>query len=375
MNGQGGIRILGEKGPARGAGGLAGSSFRGTVSLGLAAMLIATAVLLTGCNRGVQSAQSVQSAKEAVPVRVMPLVAKEFVEYGEYYGTATPVREATLQSVSGGRVESVLAAPGDRVHAGQALAHIDAARAQSMYETAVLNERIASRDYEVKKKLQESGHAADVVVDQAHLAWLQSTTAVIDAAKILEGALAVSPIDGIVVARYIEPYAELRPGQITFTVADTSVMKITVGIPEADIAGVDELHSADVRIASRPERVWQGRPVSMARQPAESTRAYEVEILVDNVDGYILSGTTATVRLGLRQLDERIVIPTSALRSEGELTYVMVANSPTARRKAVKVGPSSLTETVVESGLSAGEELIVEGINQVRDGDRVEVRN
>ncbi|HUX13332.1 MAG TPA: efflux RND transporter periplasmic adaptor subunit [Spirochaetia bacterium] len=368
MNGQGGIRNLGEDGPARGAGGF-------TVLHGMVSMLIAITVLLTGCNRGAQNAKAVQSEKEAVPVRVMPLVAKEFVEYGEYYGTAKPVREATLQSVTGGRVESVLAAPGDPVRAGQALAHIDAVRAQSTHETAVLNERIARRDYEVKKKLQESGHASDVVVDQAQLAWLQSRTVVIDSAKTLDGALAVSPIDGIVVARYIEPYAELRPGQNTFTVADTSVMKITVGIPEADIAGVDKLHSADVRVASRPERVWQGRPVSIARQPAESSHAYEVEILVDNVDGYILSGTTATVRLGLRQLDERIVIPTSALRSEGELTYVMVANSPTARKKAVKVGPSSLTETVIESGLSAGEELIVEGINQVRDGDRVEVRN
>lgn len=343
----------------------------------LVGALLVTAVaalLLTGCGETTRTTDTEAKADVAVPVRVLPLTAQDFVEYGEYYGTAAPLREATLQTVAGGRVEAVLAAPGDPVNAGQPLAKIDAERARSLYDTAVLNEQIARRDYDVKKKLQSSGHAADVVVDQAHLAWLQSKTALIDAGKALEGALAVSPIDGVVVARYIEPYAELRPGQTTFSVADTSQMKVKVGVPEADIAGVRTLHSAEVRVASFPDRVWTGRPMSIARQPSATTHAYDVEILVDNADGYILSGTTATVRLGLRVLEGKVVVPTSALRSEGDLTYVMVANSPTARKKPVRTGPSSLTQTVILSGLSTGEELIVEGINQVRDGDRVQAR-
>lgn len=348
---------------------------RGLSVVGVMVVTIFSALLLAGCGGTTKAVETKAKADVSVPVRVLPLAAQDFVEYGEYYGTAAPVREATLQTVTGGRVEAVLAAPGDAVRAGQALARIDAERARSLYDTAVLNEQIARRDYEVKKKLQSSGHAADVVVDQAHLAWLQGKTAAIDAGRALEGAFAVSPIDGVVVARYVEPYAELKPGQATFAVADTSQMKVTVGVPEADIAGVRTLHSAEVRVASLPDRVWTGRPMSIARQPSASTHSYNVEILVDNADGYILPGTTATVRLGLRVLEGKVVIPTSALRSEGDLTYVMVANSPTARKKAVTTGPSSLTQTVILSGLSSGEELIVEGINQVRDGDRVQARN
>ncbi|WP_455381882.1 efflux RND transporter periplasmic adaptor subunit [Salinispira pacifica] len=353
--------------------GKGGKGAAARLQFGAAGLLLVLSVLLFGCSESSKTEKRVEPAKTAVPVKVVPLVARSFVEYGDYYGTAAPVREAAIQTVAGGRVEAILAAPGDAVNAGQALARIDADRARSLYDTAVLNEQIARRDFDVKKKLQETGHAADVVVDQAHLAWLQSKTAVIDAARNLEGALAVSPISGVVVARYIEPFQELRPGQALFAVADTSQMKITVGVPESDIAGVRDLYSAEVRVASQPDRVWKGRPVSIARQPSDSTRAYAVEILVDNPDGYILSGTTATVRLGLRELKDQVVVPTSALRSEGDLTYVMVANSPTARKKPVKTGPSSLSETVVLSGLNAGEELIVEGINQVRDGDRVAV--
>jgi multidrug efflux pump subunit AcrA (membrane-fusion protein) len=51
----------------------------------------------------------------------------------------------------------------------------------------------------------------------------------------------------------------------------------------------------------------------------------------------------------------------------------MVANSTTARRIPVTMGPSSDTHTVISSGLAAGDQIIVEGINQVGDGSTVRI--
>jgi len=337
-------------------------------------VILAAGLLISACGNGTEETATAAASSPAVPVRVLTVRPQNFVEYGEYYGDVKPVKEATIQTVAGGRVDAVLAAPGDRVKAGQSLAHIEAERARSLYETAVLSEQIARRDYETKKKLQSNGNASDMAVDQSHLAWLQAKTAMIDAQKALDGALAVSPLDGVVVARYIEPYDELRPGQLTFTVADLSEMKVTVGVPEADIAGVGTLHSAEVRLAAIPDRVWNGTPVSLAKQRSAGTLAFEIQVVVDNREGLLLSGTTARVRLGLRELQGQIVIPTSAIRSEGDLTYVMIANSTTARRVAVATGPTDLTHSVITRGLSEGDSLIIEGINQVRDGDPVEIR-
>jgi RND family efflux transporter MFP subunit len=226
----------------------------------------------------------------------------------------------------------------------------------------------------MQKTLHARGNTSDNRLDEAHLAWLQSTSVLLDARRARQGALAVTPIDGIVVAKHIDLHDELAPGSPTFTVADLTRMRVTVGVPEGDIAGVQELTSAELRVASAPGRVWEGRPVSLARQRSASTLSFAVEILVDNPEGALLSGATAHVRLALRSHENRIVVPSSALVSEGNESYVFVVNSPTVRRLPVTLGPSDDTRTVLLEGVSPGDEVIVTGMNQVREGDTVRVR-
>ena len=336
-------------------------------------------VIACGGDEAERSASASPAGGAAAPagpvtVEVEKAVFERFTEYGEYYGVIEPVEEVRLSAAAGGRVERIGVEPGDRVSAGTSLARIDAARAETRYQSAVVGERVARRRYEMQKTLHARGNTSDNRLDEAHLAWLQSTSVLLDARRAREGALAVTPIDGIVVAKRIDLHDELAPGSSTFTVADLTRMRVTVGVPEGDIAGVQELTSAELRVASAPGRVWEGRPVSFARQRSASTLSFAVEILVDNPEGALLSGATAHVRLALRSHENRIVVPSSALVSEGNESYVFVVNSPTVRRLPVKLGPSDDTRTVLLEGVSSGDEVIVTGMNQVREGDRVRVR-
>ena len=331
----------------------------------------AVVLLIAGC--GGQSQDSQAEKEQSVPVRVTTVAPESFVEFGEYYGEVEAVREARLVSALGGTVSDILVSVGETVEAGQSLARIDAGKAISQYETARLNEQIAREAYEREQRFLDMGNSSPVAVDNAHLRWLQARTQLLDARKARDGALAVSPLDGLVVAKHIDLYDELPPGSPTFTVADTSQMKVTVGVPESDMTNVRELKSAEVRVSSIPDRIWEGRPNSIARKRSERSLTFEVEILVDNPDGALLSGTTATVRLALREMPDEIVVPSHVVQTRGTESYVMVANSTTARRVPVTVGPSSETHTVIRAGLSAGDQLITEGINQIGDGSTVRI--
>ncbi|MFW5843933.1 MAG: efflux RND transporter periplasmic adaptor subunit, partial [Spirochaetota bacterium] len=129
--------------------------------------------------------------------------------------------------------------------------------------------------------------------------------------------------------------------------------------------------AAEVTFQSFPERVWTAEATSFSRKRSDNTLSFDVELVLDNEDRVLLSGLTATVRLVLRELDDRIVIPSEAVISQGRNTYVMVANSTTARRIPVTLGPSNTEQTVIAAGLAPGDEVIVEGINQIADGVRV----
>jgi RND family efflux transporter MFP subunit len=337
----------------------------------IAGILVASVLLLAGCAGGTDDA--VSEGSQSVPVRALTLEPQRFVEYGEYYGEVRAVREARLVSVIGGRVSEINTAVGQAVGTGDSLARIDADTAVSRYETARLSEQIAREAYEREKRFLEMGNSSPVAVDNAHLAWLQARSQLLDAQKARDGALAVSPLDGIVVAKHIELFDELGPGSPTFTVADTSQMKVTVGVPESDMAEIRELGSAEVRVSSIPDRIWDGRPLSISRKRSDRSLTFEVEILVDNPDGALLSGSTASVRLALREMPQQIVVPSHVVQTRGTESFVMVANSTTARRIPVAVGPSSDTHTVIRDGLAAGDQIIIEGINQVGDGATVRI--
>lgn len=337
----------------------------------LITLLSAVLVLLAAC--GSETARVEPDIDQTVRVRVVPVERSRFVEYGDYFGEVTAATEIRLTVPRGGRVEQILANPGDQVRAGASLARIDAEQAITAHDTAFLAERIARRSYETERALHESGDSSMSAMDQAHLSWLQKRTALLEARKARDGALAVTPIDGTVVARHVDRFDELRPGTATFTVADLRTMRVRVGIPESDIAGVSTIESAEVQVSSIPGRVWTGRPESFARKRSEESMTFEVDIAIDNSDEALYSGVTARVRIGLRAVDNALVVPMPAVITEGARSFVMTERDGTVHKTQVELGPMNAQDTVVRSGLAEGDRVVVTGLNQVRDGATVHV--
>lgn len=308
---------------------------------------------------------------EQVIVRTVEVERKDFVEYGRYYGEVRAISQATLLATAGGTVEALFAAPGDTIRSGQSLARIEADRAEAVWETAVLAERLAREAYERENRFLQQGLSSQQRVDQMHLEWLRSRTDRIDAETIREGALAITPLDGIVTARHVDLHEELRPGGATYSVADLSRMKVIVGVPEADIAGVRTLGAARVCFASFPGRTWDGRTTSFARRRSDRRLTFDVEIEIDNRDGLLLAGQTAQVELALRTLAESVLVPSRSLVMRAGQASVFVVTDGVAVQRHLRLGPSNSTHTVVTEGLDGGELLVVEGMNRLSDGTAV----
>jgi multidrug efflux pump subunit AcrA (membrane-fusion protein) len=79
--------------------------------------------------------------------------------------------------------------------------------------------------------------------------------------------------------------------------------------------------------------------------------------------------------LQLRTLENRIIVPTGAIRTKNQEHYVMIEENGVARMLKVDLGPSDQTQTVIEKGIQPGMHLIVAGQHLVADGSRVAVQN
>lgn len=314
-----------------------------------------------------------KAENQAVPVGTIGVEASDFTEYGEYYGRISGVAEAILIAVAGGPVESIEVEAGDTVAEGSSLGKVNARKARMTYEVARLNAKIARENYERATKLHKSGSNAQVTVDQSHLAWLQAEDALLDAEQVLNAALCISPISGVVVSRNIELHQQTAPGSSTFTVAQIDRLNITIGIPEMEMAGVEVGSEAEITVAMYPGQSWKGKLVRLAREVSSGALTFKAQIRCENPDRLILPGVTAKVKLAQRIHKDAIIVPTAAILDGEDGAFVMVEENGFVSRRAVRTGSSNRTHTVVLEGLSAGSNLIIEGNHLVADGVRVSV--
>jgi len=335
-------------------------------------LFLTCAVLLVGCQK---ADKPVVPEKKNPVVRIEVMVTKPttFAEVGVYYGKLAGTENATLVSVIGGRVDAIHTAEGAPVSAGQSLGRVNAEKAGSNRDLAALNEKITKENLDRQRQFLKEGNASQISVDQSELAWLGAKNALIDAQKALEGALCITPISGVVTRRFVELYKELPPGSPTFSVTSIDRMKVSIGIPEPEIAGVTLGNTAEVTVSGSPGTTWKGSISRLSHELSQDTLTFDAEVTIDNPGQKLLPGTTATVTLQRRTLANQILVPSEAILASGQETFVMVEKDGVVHKTAVVTGPSSRTQTVIVRGLATGQNVVVAGNNQVSDGAQVVV--
>jgi RND family efflux transporter MFP subunit len=260
------------------------------------------------------------------------------------------------------------------VKEGASLAAIDSAKAETLLETAKLQEKIALKNYKQTKKHLDEGNASRIALDQARLAYLGAKSTRIDAEKNYRGALAVTPLSGLVTFRSISLYQELSPGFPTFSISQTSTMKVRIAIIESDAITVSPGSAAEITSPNHPGRVWQGKVKSIAREATASDRTFRAEIHIANSNGTLKAGTTAKVKILLKRHENVLLLPTDAIRNDGVQQSVMVVSDKgKATRRIISPGAFSDTQTLVKSGLHTGDRVIVSGQQLATEGTPVRI--
>ena len=112
----------------------------------------------------------------------------------------------------------------------------------------------------------------------------------------------------------------------------------------------------------------------MSFQPVRfyQTGTFTVEASFPNPDGILLPGQFARVRADYDTLKDAVVVPRRAITElQGRFRIMVVTADNTVEVRDVKLGPIKDNDQVIESGLGAGETVIVEGLQKVRPGMKV----
>jgi membrane fusion protein (multidrug efflux system) len=237
-------------------------------------------------------------------------------------------------------------------------ANLDAAKAQTDSAQASLEQATVSKDTATWEK--------DLVQAEASLQRAQAALEL--AQQRLDESTIKAPISGVIAERFLDKGDTASLAQPFVSIVDMDVVKVIAKVPERDIAGIKKGAQAIIKPDAYPGENFLGTVVKVSPVLDSASRTLDIEIEAPNPDYKLKPGMFARVELTLSVHKGVPVIPVDVMFKEGEEIFVYVVNGGKALKKKVITGISDGIKTEILSGLEAGEQLIVAGYSNLRDG-------
>jgi len=308
-------------------------------------------------------------ARAAAPafVSVAPVRSERVSQKLEALGNARANESVDVSSKTSNIVTAVMFRDGERVKRGQLLVQLDDAQTRADVAAAEAALAESERLYNRSRELMATEALSKAQFDQLE-ATLKANRARLEAAKARsEDTVIRAPFSGRVGLRRVSVGTLISPGAVITTLDDTSVIKLDFSVPENFLATLREGLTVRATAPAFPGRAFAGKVASIDSRVDMSTRSVTVRALLSNEDGALRPGMFLNVTLANDER-EALIIPEQALTPEAERQFVFVVDDGKASRREVRIGGRRPGSVEVLDGLAAGEFVIVEGTQKVRDG-------
>ena len=305
----------------------------------------------------------------------------------KFSGTLEPVWQADVAAKVDGRIEQVLVDEGDKVSAGQALVILEQTdtnanlmQARGSYIDAQATVEKAQHDYDRAKYLFEKGAISEEELEHAQfaldnalgkLANAEGSVAAADSK--VGGTTVTTPRTGIVQKRYYQEGYYAKVGTALFNIADISVLRAKIDVPEGFISSIAVGGRVECVIPSMDNLRVVGTITRISPVAVQPSRTFEAEVTVNNADGKLRGGIYADAILTALPKTNVLTVPLSAIVMRDDQRTVYVVEDGIAVRKVLKTGYIGDDIVEVLDGITEQDVIITGGLNKVREGSKVKI--
>jgi membrane fusion protein (multidrug efflux system) len=285
----------------------------------------------------------------------------------EAIGNAVANESAEITSKTVNTVTAIHFVEGQFVRRGTVLVELDSAQVRADLAAAEAALAESQSQYKRSRELLATNVLSQSQMDQLE-ATLKTNEARVAAAKArLEDTIIRAPFSGRIGFRRISVGGLVNPGTVICTIDDTSVMKLDFTVPQSYMFGIAPGTPITAQIAGVPDKTFEGRIVTLDSRVDPVTRSIVVRAELPNPDGVLKPGMFMTAKVDAG-VTEALLVPEGAIVPEQGRTFVFVVQDGIALKREVTLGRRRVGEVQITAGLSAGERVIVEGTQKVRDG-------
>jgi multidrug efflux system membrane fusion protein len=340
-----------------------------------------------------RGAEGSEAEGRVVTVQVAPVVRKDLPIWLEGLGTVAAMQQVTVRPQVDGRLEKVMFVEGQPVKKGEVLAQIDPrpfmvslhqaegalARDKAQLETNQANlkryEGLKAQNLVAGQQVEEIAgqvgqFAGSVKMDQAQI---ENAQLQLDYAQIK------SPLDGIAGVRQVDAGNIIHQtdpsGLVVITAIDPAAVFFT--LPQDQLGAVAQaLARGEVPVEAYSRdgttKLATGKLAVLDNQVNQATATLRLKALMPNPERGLWPNAFVKARMLVETRKDAIVIPAVAVQRGPQGTFVYAVGADhLAQMKPVTIALTTGDVAVIGKGLEGGEQVIIEGQNQVRPGGRV----
>jgi multidrug resistance efflux pump len=345
-------------------------------------------------------------------------------------GDIAPYTQVTIYSKVQGWVENINVREGDRVKEGQVLvtldireaeaavaqaqANLEASRArvqqvkataeetvQSQIQQTKANLELAEADWRRFQELHEKNFISRQQLDEARTkynvaqaaynlalnslrqrtwetdlalaeAQVRQAKAALDLTQAqLQNLIILSPMNGGVTKRYVDPGTMVKDTTPILNLMDLSQMKMVVNVIEREFIHLQKGQPVNITVTAFPERTFTGKIEIINPALELQSRTAEIQISIPNPGFLLKPGMFGRVEILLRSNPQAILVPIQSVISEQNQDWVFVLEGTKAVRRPVKKGVVRDAAVEILQGIRQGDQVITTGHSALKNGAQV----
>ncbi len=346
--------------------------------------LLCLAVALTACKEKTEIVEVIRS------IKTITVSDQATEQIRKFSGVVAAVDSSGLSFQVGGQVLTVEVDIGDRVKKDQVLAvldpepyQLDVDGAQAGLVKSGANVVNTKAELERQKRVFKQGAGAKSDLDAAEYNYKAARSAVnfqtarLNLAKRnLRLTTLLSPYDGAIAWRSVEPHEEVKVGQKVFEIDAKGEMEVKLAVPETTIDRIHIDDPATVTFPTLPGESVKGR-ITYIGSAAVKANAFPVKVELIEPNEKIKPGMTAEANLSIKDENQQpgYLIPLQAIlpvedAKQGH-AFVYDPKTSTVKKTLIHVRGSQHDQAIVSEGLAAGDIIAVAGVSFLADGLKV----
>jgi len=322
-----------------------------------------------GCGKKAVESKSMDTIykESGVPVTVQTLQNGEFRSDCLFHSELTGLEETTAYAAVNDKVEKILFSVGDRIAQDEIVITFPTDNpATPYYQTKTALDHAQTTLARIKN-LYESGGISLQEYENTKTQY-EVTKANWDAVQ--RAVRVKAPIGGVITRMDVQKSDNVKSGDPLFTVANTRTLKAEVWATEGQATGISK--------GDRADAVWRdvtihGRVVQADLSLDTKKKAFGLVIEFDNPGGRMKAGVNSEIHVHAGKNSQAMIIDRKNVRTEGDSTFVFIANDSLAVKQPVLLGRRQEMNIEVIRGLEPGDRLITTGQMLLENNTKIRI--